>query len=78
MDNRLLGLAKKAGLLEIGGESVGHAARLGKARVILSAGAPPTTQNGGRRLCRPVRPDTPCAAVDKEELGAVVEEAHPG
>jgi ribosomal protein L7Ae-like RNA K-turn-binding protein len=37
MDNRLLGIAKKAGMLEIGDESVGHAAREKKARVILSA-----------------------------------------
>ena len=37
MDNTLLGLAKKAGLLEIGGDSVEQAARLGKAQVILSA-----------------------------------------
>jgi ribosomal protein L7Ae-like RNA K-turn-binding protein len=37
MDNRLLGIAKKAGLLEIGDESVGHAARDRQAKVILSA-----------------------------------------
>lgn len=37
MDNKLLGIAKKAGLLEIGDESVEHAARSRKAKAILSA-----------------------------------------
>jgi len=49
MDNRLLGIAKKAGMLEIGDESVGHAARSGKARVILSAS---DASEGSKRRAR--------------------------
>jgi ribosomal protein L7Ae-like RNA K-turn-binding protein len=79
MDNTLLGLAKKAGLLEIGGESVGHAARHGKARVILSARD--AADNSKRQaaayadrysLIHLVLPST------KEELGAVVGRGSPG
>lgn len=79
MDNTLLGLAKKAGLLEIGGDSVEHAARLGKARVILSArdasdGSKRRAGNYAERygLTHIVLPST------KEELGAVVGRGAPG
>ncbi len=79
MDNTLLGLAKKAGLLEIGGESVEHAARLGKARVILSARD--ASDSSKRRaglyaerygLLHLVLPS------GKEELGAIVGRGSPG
>ena len=40
---RLLGLARKAGRLEIGEEPVAAAARAGKARLILAAAAGPIT-----------------------------------
>ncbi len=79
MDNTFLGLAKKAGLLEIGGESVGHAARQGKARVILSA---QDASEGSKRragiyadrygLKHLILPST------KQELGAVVGRGSPG
>lgn len=79
MDNTLLGLAKKAGLLEIGGDSVEHAARLGKARVILSARD--ASDSSKRRagtyaerygLIHLVLPS------EKEELGAVIGRGSPG
>lgn len=79
MDNTLLGLAKKAGLLEIGGESVGHAARLRKARVILSAcdASDSSKRKAGTYaerygLIHLVLPST------KEELGAIVGRGSPG
>ncbi len=79
MDNTLLGLAKKAGLLEIGGDSVEHAARHGKARVILSA--IDASDSSKRRagafaerfgLLHLVLPS------GKEELGAIVGRGSPG
>jgi ribosomal protein L7Ae-like RNA K-turn-binding protein len=79
MDNRLLGIAKKAGLLEIGDESVGHAARVRKAKVILSAC---DASDGSKRRARGyaeqngaihlVLPST------KEELSAVIGRGSPG
>ena len=79
MDNKLLGLAKKAGLLEIGGDCVEHAARLGKARVILSA--KDAADSSKRRaamyadrygLVHLVLPS------EKHELGAIVGRGSPG
>ena len=79
MDNALLGLAKKAGLLEIGGDSVEHAARLGKAWVILSArdASDGSKRRAGvyaerYRINHLVLPST------KEELGAIVGRGSPG
>ena len=79
MDNTLLGLAKKAGLLEIGGESVGHAARMRKAKVILSArdASESSKRQAGTYadrygLVHLILPST------KEELGAVVGRGTPG
>jgi ribosomal protein L7Ae-like RNA K-turn-binding protein len=79
MDNTLLGLAKKAGLLEIGDESVGIAARARKARVILSAAdasdgskrraAGYARQYGGIHLVMPFT---------KQELGTVLGRGSPG
>jgi ribosomal protein L7Ae-like RNA K-turn-binding protein len=79
MDNRLLGIAKKAGLLEIGDDSVGRAARLGKAKVILSAS---DASEGSKRKARGyaetygsvhlILPST------KEELGIIVGRGSPG
>lgn len=79
MDNRLLGIAKKAGLLEIGDDSVGRAARSGKAKVILSAS---DASEGSKRRARDyaetygsvhlILPST------KEELGIIVGRGSPG
>lgn len=79
MDNRLLGIAKKAGFLEIGDESVGQAARAFKAKVILSAADASdrskrqaesyAEQSGAIHL---VLPST------KEELGAIIGRGSPG
>ncbi|UOO37527.1 ribosomal L7Ae/L30e/S12e/Gadd45 family protein [Oscillospiraceae bacterium CM] len=79
MDNRLLGIAKKAGFLEIGEESVATAARNKKAKVILSAA---DASDGSKRRAHAyaeqyniiylVLPST------KEDLGAVVGRGAPG
>jgi ribosomal protein L7Ae-like RNA K-turn-binding protein len=79
MDNRLLGIAKKAGLLEIGDESVGQAARARKAKVILSAA------DASDRSIRQARSYAEqCGAMHlvlpstKEELGAIIGRGSPG
>jgi ribosomal protein L7Ae-like RNA K-turn-binding protein len=79
MDNRLLGIAKKAGMLEIGEESVGQAARARKAKVILSA---TDASDGSKRraagygetygITHLVLPST------KEELAFVIGRGSPG
>ena len=79
MDNTLLGLAKKAGRLEIGGDSVEHAARLGKARSFYRPRTRPTAQNGGPDF---TPNDTDFLHLvlpsEKEELGAIVGRGSPG
>ena len=79
MDNRLLGIAKKAGLLEIGDDSVGRAARSGKAKVILSASdASEVSKRRARGYAEThgavhlILPST------KEELGIIVGRGSPG
>jgi ribosomal protein L30E len=79
MDNRLLGIAKKAGMLEIGDESVGHAARSGKVKVILSAA---DASEGSKRRARSYA--EACGAIhlvlpaDKDELGLIIGRGSPG
>ena len=79
MDNRLLGLAKKAGLLEIGDESVGQAARARKAKLILSA------VDASERSIRQARNYAEqCDAIHlvlpstKEELSTIIGRGSPG
>ncbi len=79
MDNRMLGMAKKAGMLEIGDESVGHVARENKVIVILSA---LDASDGSKRRARNyaetygaihlILPST------KEELSAIIGRGSPG
>ncbi|NLA86369.1 MAG: 50S ribosomal protein L7 [Clostridiales bacterium] len=79
MDNRLLGIAKKAGLLEIGDDSVGQAARSKKARVILSAS---DASEGSKRRARGYA--EACGSIHlvlpstKEELSLIVGRGSPG
>lgn len=79
MDNKLLGLAKKAGLLEIGDESVEHAARLGKAKAILSAS---NASDGSKRRAKGYAEKYGAVHVTlpftKEELAAVIGRGSPG
>lgn len=79
MDNRLLGIAKKAGLLEIGDESVGHAARDRTAKVILSAcdasDGSKRRAHGYAELYGAVHLILPSS---KEELAAVIGRGLPG
>jgi ribosomal protein L7Ae-like RNA K-turn-binding protein len=79
MDNRLLGIAKKAGLLEIGDESVGHAARIKKAKVILSAS---DASDGSKRRARGYAEQYGSIHLilpsSKEELAAVIGRGSPG
>ena len=79
MNNALLGLAKKAGLLEIGEDSVTRAVRAHKACVIFTASdaspnAPAPRRAAGRTA--PLPPREPSLA--KEELGALVGRRTPG
>jgi ribosomal protein L7Ae-like RNA K-turn-binding protein len=79
MDNRLLGIAKKAGLLEIGDESVSGAARVRKAKVILSAC---DASDGSKRRARGYAET--CGSIhlilpsSKEELSAIIGRGLPG
>ena len=79
MDNRLLGIAKKAGLLEIGDESVGHAARIGKAKVIMSAC---DASDGSKRRAHGYAQAYGAIHLilpsSKEELAAVIGRGSPG
>jgi ribosomal protein L7Ae-like RNA K-turn-binding protein len=79
IDNRLLGIAKKAGLLEIGEESVSQAAKSRKARLILSAADASESSlrhaRGYAELCGCVHAILPSA---KDELGALVGRGSPG
>ncbi|SHI04452.1 Ribosomal protein L7Ae [Sporobacter termitidis DSM 10068] len=79
MDNRLLGIAKKAGLLEIGDESVGHAARVRKAKVILSAS---DASDGSKRRARGYAEQYGAIHLvlpsSKEELSAIIGRGSPG
>jgi ribosomal protein L7Ae-like RNA K-turn-binding protein len=79
MDNRLLGIAKKAGFLEIGDESVASAARLGKSKVILSAA---DASDGSKRRARGYAETYGSIHLilpsRKDELGAIVGRGSPG
>jgi ribosomal protein L7Ae-like RNA K-turn-binding protein len=79
MDNSLLGIAKKAGFLEIGDESVGIAARANKAKVILSAS---DASDGSKRRAGSYAQQYGSLHLivpfTKQELGAVVGRGLPG
>jgi ribosomal protein L7Ae-like RNA K-turn-binding protein len=79
MDNRLLGIAKKAGLLEIGDESVGQAARAGKTKVILSAC---DASDGSKRRARGYAENYGSVHLilpsSKEDLAAIIGRGSPG
>ena len=80
MDNnlRLLGIARKAGLLAVGGDSSGFAARSGKARAIFSA-----SDASDRSKRRAVEDSAICGAVytevpyTKHDLGNVTGRGSP-
>lgn len=79
MDNHLLGIAKKAGFLEIGDESVSNAVRTKKVSLILSAS---DASAGSKRRAATYAElhGTPHIIVPftKEELGAVIGRGMPG
>lgn len=79
MDNRLLGIAKKAGMLEIGDESVSRAARSGKAKVILSASdaseGSKRRAHGYAETCGSIHLILPST---KDELSLIVGRGSPG
>jgi ribosomal protein L7Ae-like RNA K-turn-binding protein len=79
MDNRILGIAKKAGFLEIGDESVAAAARAGKAKVIMSAA---DASDGSKRRARGYAETYGTVHLVlpslKEELGAMIGRGSPG
>ena len=76
---QLLGIAKKAGLLAVGGDDVSAAARTGKARLIISA----SDASGGslrRAQINAETGDALCVTVPytKFELGSVTRRGSPG
>ncbi len=79
MNESLLGIAKKAGLLEIGEESVTNAARAGKAVVILSAS---DASDGSKRRAKALGAQykAPHLVIPstKSDLGAVIGRGLPG
>ncbi|HHT17809.1 MAG TPA: 50S ribosomal protein L7 [Papillibacter sp.] len=79
MNNALLGLAKKAGLLEIGEDSVTRAVRAHKACVIFTASdASPNAQRRAGQLAAQRRCPHVSLPLTKEELGALVGRRTPG
>ena len=79
MDNRLLGIAKKAGLLEIGDESVGQAARAKKAKVILSAiDASDRSKRQARNYAEQCDAIPLVLPSTKEELSTIIGRGSPG
>ncbi len=67
---RLLGLARRARLLQIGEEPVGIACRAGHARLLLIAqDAADHTFRRARSFCRSGKPPYICAPFTKDELG---------
>jgi len=76
---RILGLAKKAGLLAIGSESVAEAARLRKAAAILSASdAAERSKKQARRNAEDCGIAHIILPYTKLELGAVIGRGEPG
>ena len=70
---RLLGLARRARLLQIGEEPVGIACRSGKAKLLLVAkDAGDHTFRRARSFCRSGKPPYICAPYTKEELGGAL------
>lgn len=79
MDNNLLGIAKKAGLLEIGDESVGTAARARTTRVILSAAdASDRSKKRAQGYAETYGSIHLVLPFKKEELAAVIGRGSPG
>lgn len=69
----LLGLARKAGKLELGEDPVGAACRGRKARlVLLAADAAENTADKARRLARTSNARCVCVPFSKEELGGAL------
>ena len=69
----LLGLARKAGKLEIGEDPAGAACRGRKARlVLLAADAAENTAAKARRLAQEANARCMCLSFTKEELGAAL------
>ena len=70
---RLLGLARRGRLAEVGEEPVGIACRAGHARLLLIAqDAGDHTFRRARSFCRSGKPPYICAPYTKEELGAAL------
>ena len=70
---RLLGLARRARLLEAGEEPVGIACRAGHARLLLVArDAGDHTFRRAQSFCRSGKPPHICAPFTKEELGGAL------
>ena len=68
-----LGLAKRAGRLEVGEEPAGSVCRAGKARLLLIAkDAGDATFRRARSFCRTGKPPYICAPVTKDELGTAL------
>ncbi len=81
MDNILgiLGIAKKAGFLEIGSDSVGWAAQSGKARLILSAAdASEGSKNNARIYAENSGAEHVVVPYTKIELAGVIGRGTPG
>ena len=70
---RLLGLARRGRLAEVGEEPVGIACRAGHARLLLIAkDAADHTFRRARSFCRSGKPPYICAPYTKEELGGAL------
>ena len=68
-----LGLAKRAGRLEVGEEPAGSVCRAGKARLLLIAkDAGDATFRRARSFCRTGKPPYVCAPITKDELGTAL------
>ena len=81
MDNAagLLGLAKKAGKIEIGEDSVSTAVRQGRARLIMSAGdASENSIEHARNLAAPTGIVSVVLPYGKDDLGALLGRGSPG
>ena len=81
MDNAagLLGLAKKAGKIEIGEESVSTAVRQGRARLIMSAGdASASSAEHAKNLAAPTGIVSIVLPYEKSDLGALLGRGSPG
>jgi ribosomal protein L30E len=76
---QILGIANKAGLLAVGGDAAGAAARAGKAKLIISASD--ASEGSGRRAC--INAETGFAAFieapyTKNDFAAITRRGSPG